>query len=125
MSVSDLMSRGLVTARPDEPVSVVAKRMHNAGVGAVVVLDEEGKLLGLFTERDLLRLVAEEASLDKPVGEEMTVNPTVVKPDTPILEAGSLMVQLGVRHLPVVDDDGRPLGILSLRDVCQSLLAQE
>lgn len=104
---------------------MVAGRMHSAGVGAVLVVDEEGRLLGVFTERDLLRLVAEGGSLDGPVEAHMTSNPAVARPDTPLMEAGELMVRLGVRHLPVVDEEGRPVGILSLRDVCQALLGEE
>jgi CBS domain-containing protein len=124
LSVADVMSRGLVIAKPGEPVRTVASRMHSAGVGAVLVVDDAGRLVGLFTERDLLRLVAEGSSLDEPVEKHMTREPTVVKPEATLMEAGELMVRLGVRHLPVVGPDGRPLGVISLRDVCQALLGE-
>ncbi|MEB2836662.1 MAG: CBS domain-containing protein [Desulfurococcales archaeon] len=124
MSVADAMSRWVVAVRSGDSIREAAKAMHEAGVGSVMVLDEAGRLVGVFTERDLVRAVAEGAPLDAPVDEYMTREVASVRPGTPILEAGDLMIRLGVRHLPVLDDDGRLVGVISLRDVCQRLLGE-
>lgn len=124
MSVADAMSRWVVTARGDASVREAARLMHEAGVGSVIVVDDTGRLVGVFTERDLVRVVAEGRDLDVPIERYMTREVASVRPDTPILEAGDLMVRLGVRHLPVVDDTGRLVGVISIRDICQRLIGE-
>ncbi len=124
MSVSDVMSRWLVTVNPKASVREAAKAMNELGVGSVLVVDDNGRLVGIFTERDLVRVVAEGGSLDDPVERHMSRRVISVEPGTPLLEASDTMIRHGIRHLPVVDREGRPLGVLSLRDLCQRLLGE-
>lgn len=124
MSVADAMSGWVVTVKSGMTVREAARIMHEAGVGSVVVIDESGRLVGLFTEGDLVRVVAEGRDLDSPIDLHMTREVVSVRPETPILEAGDLMMRLGIRHLPVVDDAGRIVGVVGIRDVCQRLIGE-
>ncbi|MCD6324195.1 MAG: CBS domain-containing protein, partial [Desulfurococcales archaeon] len=74
-------------------------------------------------ERDLLYALADCEKCDvMQVWMYMTENPVTVKPSTPITEAIDTMREAGVRHLPVVDSEGKPLGMLSMRDVVEALM---
>jgi CBS domain-containing protein len=90
-------------------------------VGSVAVC-EGGRLVGIFTERDVLRLAGEATSLDEVrVGDVMTTELTKVAPDTSIVDAAGLMAARRIRHLPVVEDD-RLLGLVGIRDVLGALV---
>ena len=123
MRVRDVMSSSrLVSVEPGASLLDAARAMAEAGVGSVLVVSG-GRLAGIFTERDLVRAVASGASLGERVESFMTREPVTVKPDDPLPLAASKMVEGGFRHLPVVDEDGRPIGVVSVRDVLRALLA--
>jgi CBS domain-containing protein len=107
--------RKLVKAAPKILVDQAAKLMAAKNVGAILVVDD-GRLVGIFTERDLLvRVVAR--GLDAHVtqlGEVMTRSPQTIDPDKPFGYALLVMHEKGFRHLPVVDG-GKPIGIVSSR----------
>jgi CBS domain-containing protein len=94
--------------------------MHARGVGAVLVL-EDGRLVGILTERDMLRAVATGHEPDEPVSEWMTHHPETIESTDTMEHAGVLMIHGGFRHLPVVDG-GTLVGILSLRDLMRVVL---
>jgi CBS domain-containing protein len=105
-SVSRLRPTTLYTVAPNEAVGVVVALMRRAHVGCVLVCAGE-RLVGLFTERDLLRRVlAIGLPLTTPVRECMTEDPVVVRPKESIGAALRSMEQGGYRHLPVVDEAG-------------------
>jgi CBS domain-containing protein len=105
-----------VTAGAEVTVADAARLMKEQRVGAILVL-AEGRLAGIFTERDaLFRVIAEGRDpAATRVGEVMTVNPRTIAPDRPFGHALHLMYEGGFRHVPVVDR-GRPLGVVSARD---------
>jgi CBS domain-containing protein len=115
MRVSELMTVNVVTCDVDTTIGEASREMVAAGVGSVLVCDEEG-LLGIFTERDVLRLVADRCPLESDrVGQHMHGRVMVVPPEAPVDEVAALMNEHRIRHVPVVD--GRtPVGIVSLRD---------
>src|SRR5947209_10977911 len=99
---------------PDRPVSEAVALMREHRVGCLLVCRGE-RLVGIFTERDLMRRVlAQDQSLAAPVGMFMTPDPVTVGPKEPINLALKHMQEGGHRHLPVVDNLGRPLGVLSV-----------
>jgi CBS domain-containing protein len=119
MKVSDLQHQQLFTAQADESLDVAADRMNWHQVGALPVLDGQ-HLAGLITERDLTAALAEGADpATTPVSDYMTPAPTVLQPDSELADAAHLMLELGIRHLPVVRA-GRLVGVLSMRDVLGS-----
>ena len=91
-------------------------------VGCVLVTDA-GRLVGLFTERDLLtRVLAPGLSLDTPLRACMTPNPVAVHPTDPVRVAVQKMQDGGYRHLPVVDEENRPVGVLSAKRIIRYLV---
>jgi len=113
-TVGEIMSHPPVTATPDEPVAVAAERMRTQGVGSVVVVNGE-RVVGILTERDLVRLAASEPAAAS-IAEWMTPDPDSVAPDVAVTEAFASLAEHGYRHIPVVDD-GRVVGVVSMRDL--------
>lgn len=110
---------------PETSVRRAAQIMADHNVGSVLVVDEEKRLLGIFTERDLTRLVARGENLDKPLKDAMTPNPVTAHPDDPLPLIAHKMIEHNVRHIPVVDDQGRVLGVISIRQVLRQIMARE
>jgi CBS domain-containing protein len=112
---SVLEPRKLVVATPQTRVTEAARLMRNSNVGAVLVVEQE-KLVGIFTERDAVyRVMA--SGLDPeatPLGAVMTREPKTVAPEEPFGAALLLMHEHGFRHAPVIED-GRPIGVVSAR----------
>lgn len=112
------MTRDLLTVAPEDTLGEVAEKMVKAKVGSAVVADF-GRMIGILTERDLLRAVAGRThSSQARVREWMTSEPVTATEDTSAEEAARTMLEHGFRHLPVVKD-GRPIGIVSIRDVAK------
>lgn len=128
------MSDGVVTATPDESLKQAAAKMVQAQVSGLPVLDADGKLVGIITEADFLRHEASRAGAGRTsllgalfdrqpppepltVKESMTEDPVVVLPDVSLAEAARVMAAKGVKRLPVVDTEGRLMGIVSRADV--------
>ena len=111
----------LVTVEPGDSARLAVLRMLEEDVGSVAVC-EGGNLVGIFTERDVLRLAGDGAALDEiRVADVMTTEVTTVSPDVSVTDAAALMGERRIRHLPVVED-GRLLGMIGIRDVLSSLV---
>ena len=123
VALSDVMTPDVVTLPAEASVGEAAKVMVRGGFGSVVVV--QGRmLLGILTERDVLRAAAAEDDLRATSVERwMTPEPETALPDLDTEEAASLMLSRGFRHLPVVLD-GELLGMVSLRDVLSARIAR-
>jgi CBS domain-containing protein len=120
--IGDLMTRDVLTVAPEDTLGEAAAKMTERGVGAVVVSDF-GRMIGILSERDIMRAVADRIhSSEARVREWMTADPITATRDTSIEEAGRTMLEHGFRHLPVVDGD-RAVGIVSIRDIADHQLA--
>jgi len=116
MQIGGVMRVRLVTARPDETAGTAIRRMLEANVGSIVVC-EETVPVGIFTERDVLRLAGAGADFEgTKVGDAMTRSPLTISADDGILAAAQLMAARKLRHLPVVEG-GNLVGMVSMRDV--------
>src|SRR5713101_2851685 len=114
-SVADLMVKDVLTVDPSVSIGEAAEKMNAANVGAVVVVEDFVRIVGIITERDLLRAVASRArAAEARVRQWMTPDPMTIEPETSIEDAAKIMFERNFRHLPVVKD-GRSLGIVSLR----------
>jgi CBS domain-containing protein len=114
-TVADLMVKDVLTVEPSDTIGEAAEKMDAANVGAVVVVEDMVRIVGIVTERDLLRAVAARArAAEARVLQWMTPDPVTIEPDLSIEDAAQVMFDNNFRHLPVVKD-GRPLGIVSLR----------
>lgn len=110
--------QSLVTVHPGDSVRAVVHLMTKRHIGAVPVVDNDGALVGIFTERDVMCRVVDR-DLDAhavTVAEVMTASPDTAGPDWPILKALEHMAAGGYRHLPVVEN-GKLLAIVSIRDL--------
>ena len=115
------MSTRLVHVEPGATALEAVRRMAEADVGSVAVCDGS-RLVGIFTERDVLRLAGEGAPLDEVrVRDVMTTEVTTVTADVSVMDAAALMGERRIRHLPVVEN-GHLLGMIGIRDVVGSLV---
>src|SRR4051812_488917 len=122
--VRSIVRQAPVTASGDTSVAQAARLMKEQRVGALLVLDDE-RLAGIFTERDaLFRVVAEGRDPGATrLRDVMTLNPRTIAPDRPFGHALHMMHEGGFRHVPVVDG-GRPVGVVSARDALGPELEQ-
>ena len=112
--IADVMSLRVVSVRPDETVQLAIARMLEENVGSVAVC-EGNQIVGIFTERDVLRLA------ELRVRDVMTTAVVTVSPDDDVVAAAHLMGERRIRHLPVVQD-GNVLGVLGIREVMRTLV---
>lgn len=144
--VEDVMTADVVTVSTDTPFKDVVRAMHDRGVSGVPVVDAEGRLLGIVTEADLLR--AEQEGLEprrrKPflewfvdrrlleklerrgedlrAGDIMTGEVVTVGPRNSVREAIKVLLEAGVKRLPVTDGEGRVVGVVSRGDLLSPFL---
>ncbi len=111
-------SSGVVTARTSTTLAEAAQTLTTHRIGALVVTDDAGRLLGIVSERDLTRAIVEFASglFDRCVADVMTRTVVTCSPEDSIVEALYLMNSNGIRHIPILDHEV-PVGIISIRDV--------
>lgn len=115
-TVADVMTKGLLSVEPAATVGEAATLMGERRAGSALVMEGE-KLLGIFTERDIVKALGQHFdAAGHAVSEWMTANPVTIPPDTPVRQALDRMLQGGFRHLPVLDGD-RVVGIVSMRDL--------
>src|SRR5919106_1596134 len=115
-TVGDIMTASLFSIEPTTTVAEAATVMGERRIGSALVMEDD-RLLGIFTERDIVRaLGAHFDAAGHAVSEWMTQDPLTVPPDTSVEEALRTMFDHGFRHLPVVDGD-RVVGIVSMRDL--------
>ena len=115
-TLGEIVKPDFITVAPEDTLGEVAERMSAKNVGAVVVKDF-GRLIGVLTERDMLRAMAARVhTSDARVRQWMTEDPITATPETTFEEASTIMLEKGFRHLPVMDGDN-VLGIVSLRRV--------
>jgi CBS domain-containing protein len=117
MKVSEVMTRDVQTVRADQPVQEAASFMLSSDAGSIPVMDGD-RLIGMITDRDIaVRGVAKGHGPDTPVGDLMTDDLVVVRDDDEIEDVATRMSEAQVRRLPVIDQDERLCGIVSLGDL--------
>ena len=119
-TVAEVMNKSVVTVDPTASIGEAAEKMIEAGVGAVVVMEDMARIVGIVTERDILRAVAQRArAAEAKVRQWMTESVVTIEPETEIKDAAKMMFGRNFRHLPVVNKEGRLMGIASLRRLSQ------
>lgn len=114
------ISRKLIVAKPSDPLVDVAKNMSLLNISALPVVDEKGKLIGILTERDVTRAAAD-GNLNTVVSDYMTKDVIGIDMAADVQDAAKLMIDKGIRHLPVIDK-GKVVGIISIRDVAKAII---
>ena len=121
MKLGDLLSGAPHVCGPDTTVLEAAVAMEDSDLGSLGVV-EGMALVGLVTERDIRRVVAEGMSPDTPVSSVMSRDPDTFDPDLDVWDAAAWITESGYRHLPVMDDEGTLLGVVSIRDLLKALV---
>ncbi len=122
MRVVDLMTTDVIRVSPDTRIKEAARLMFRHRVSGLPVVDADGRLSGIITEADFLRMEVARNEADEPqpletVGEVMSSGVVTVAPDAEITEAAKMMVIQDVKRLPVVDADNKMLGIIARLDI--------
>ncbi len=117
MKVRDVPPRRLLSVEPQTSLAEVAKRMRREDADSAAVMSE-GRLLGIITERDLVRAIADGVNPQQANADViMSADPATVTADEEVAVVAVKMMTLGIRHLPVVDQRGKPVGLISARDL--------
>ncbi|CAN5746712.1 CBS domain-containing protein [soil metagenome] len=123
MKIGQFVARQqLVTARPEQTLSDLGREMIRRAVGSAVVIAGDAPP-GIITERDLLQAIADGVDFNRAkVSDYMVAKAVTVTAHWHVVDAAGTMMERGFRHLVVVDEDGKPTGIVSIRDMVRALL---
>lgn len=124
-SILEVKGRNVVTVGPNMTLAEAARVLEENRIGAVVVVGMENRIVGIFTERDVVRAIAQSAgaALDKPVSVVMTSNVHRCHEDTTVNELMEMMSSRRFRHVPV-EEQGKLCGIVSIGDVVKSRIRE-
>ena len=115
LMVKHIMIEDVVTSKPDITAKDAIRILQEKHVGSIVITDENQKCVGIFTERDAIRIVANDVPLDMPVDQVMTKNVVTIGEEASLDEARRIIVSHGIRHLPVVNSKQELVGLLAVR----------
>jgi CBS domain-containing protein len=116
------MCKKIITAKEDLPIQDAVQLLNDRHVGSVVVVDDEEKCVGIFTERDAIRVMANRFSAEEPLSKIMSSHVVTVSLDASFDEARRLMLSHDIRHLPVIDEAGKLIGLFSFRAFFDEIL---
>ncbi len=119
------MVKHVVTAKPNVTIKKAIEMLFKRHVGAIVVTDDAKKCVGIFTERDAIRVVAQNIPPNTPLKKVMTKNVVTVSEDATFAECRRALISRGIRHLPVVNSQGRLAGLVVIRDVVDEFLGMK
>jgi CBS domain-containing protein len=116
LKIRNIMLKHVVTEKPNITIKKAIEVLFKRHVGAIVVTDDNKKCVGIFTERDAIRVVAQEIPFNTPLKKVMTKNVVTISEDATFEESRRLIISRGVRHLPVVNSEGKLAGLVVVRD---------
>jgi acetoin utilization protein AcuB len=134
MALSNIMTARIVTVEMDDRLEVVKEIFDTMNFHHLLVVDEHKKLSGIVSDRDLLRALSpyvgsaaetarDLATLNKRVHQIMSRHPITLRPQSEIADAVNLLLEHPISCIPIVDDECKPVGIVSWRDLLKSLAA--
>jgi CBS domain-containing protein len=116
--VAQLMTSEPMTVPADTLVEDAANEMLQAGIGSVLVVDDEDRVIGILTNTDFVQIVAERKPKDETSVEAyMSTDLMTTNAQEPIEDVANRLLEAGIHHMPVVDDDGTPIGIITTTDL--------
>ena len=122
VSVTEVMTAPVLTVERDERPADVSRAMVDQKIKSVVVIDDDCQPVGILTSTDFVRMTATGVDPhETTVGEFMTTDVVTVTTDQRVPGVADLLVEHGISHLPVVDDDGQAIGIVSATDLTEHL----
>ncbi|MCF7946187.1 MAG: CBS domain-containing protein [Spirochaetia bacterium] len=128
--VSDILhakGNSVWSVEPSQTVGEALKMLTEKNIGALLVADPDGEIMGVFSERDFARYCAQHGGipLDKPVKDIMAKEVVYIRPDQSIKNCMALMTEKRIRHLPVIDEKGHLGGLISIGDVVKSAIYEK
>jgi len=121
MMTRDLMLKDVVTTYGNVPVQEAIGLLFKRHIGCIVVVDDAQRCTGIFTERDAIRIVAQNVPLDAPIEKIMTKNPFTISEDSNFEEAKNIIISHKIRHLPVTNTSGKLVGLICVRKILDEL----
>ena len=123
--VKHIMIEDVVTVKPTITVKEAIKILHEKHVGSVIITDEAQRCVGIFTERDAIRIVASDIPLETQIDQVMTKNVATIGEEASLDEARRIIISHGIRHLPVVNGKEELVGLLSVRRFLDELFGSK
>ena len=117
MKITGMVDEDVITTLGDISIKEAIKTLYNRHVGSIIIIDEDNKCRGIFTDRDAIRVIANDIPLSKPLSEVMTTNLKTIDEHATYAMVKEIMRTHRIRHLPVVDEQGKLVGLLSLRRI--------
>ena len=118
----NIMIENVITQKRDTTIQGCIELLFKTHVGSIVIVDDEQRCTGLFTERDVIRVVAQKIPLDAPIEKVMTKNIFTVDEDATFEEVKTVLKTHGIRHLPVVNSAIKLVGLISVRQILDQFL---
>jgi CBS domain-containing protein len=113
--IKDIMCKKVVTVKEHTSIFDAIKLLENRHVGSTVVIDDENCCIGIFTERDAIRAIAQKINLEDPLNKVMSTHVATIGFESSFDDAKALLLSHRIRHLPVVDKEGKLIGLFSFR----------
>ncbi len=113
--IKDIMCKKVVTAKENLSILEAVQLLNDRHVGSLVVIDDENRCIGIFTERDAIRVVAQKVSLEEPLNKVMSTHVATISLEASFDDAKALLLSHRIRHLPVTDQEGKLIGLFSFR----------
>ena len=117
MKITGMVDEDVITTLGDISIKEAIKTLYNRHVGSIIIVDKDKKCKGIFTDRDAIRVIANDIPLSKPLSEVMTTNLKTIDEHATYAMVKEIMRTHRIRHLPVVDEQGKLVGLLSLRRI--------
>jgi CBS domain-containing protein len=117
-----VMVKEIVTTTKDATIQECMELLFKRHVGSIVIVDNNQHCIGIFTERDAIRMMAQKVPLDSPIQNVMTKNIFTINENATYKEAKNIISLHGIRHLPVTDSTGKLVGLISMRQILTDLL---
>ncbi len=115
LMIKHIMIEDIVTARPTIVVKDAIRTLQEKHVGSIIITDDAQKCVGIFTERDAIRVVANDVPLDTVIDQVMTKNVATIGEEASLDEARQLVLSHGIRHIPVINGREEVVGLFSVR----------
>jgi CBS domain-containing protein len=115
LKIKDILCKKVVTAKEDISIQQAVELLNERHVGSIIIVDDEQRPIGIFTERDAIRVFASRFSTEQPLNKIMSRHVVTISHDSSFDEAKRLMLSHDIRHLPVTDQTGKLMGLFSLR----------
>jgi CBS domain-containing protein len=117
LKITGMIDEDVITTLGDISIKEAIKTLYNRHVGSIIIVDKDKKCKGIFTDRDAIRVIANDIPLSKPLSEVMTTNLKTIDEHATYAMVKEVMRTHRIRHLPVVDEQGKLVGLLSLRRI--------